>query len=181
MDKTYIGVIGSGEHVAPDVLEAAEQTGRLIANAGGILVCGGRGGVMEAACRGARLAGGTTIGILPGMTREEANPYVDIAIPTGLGFALRNFITVRASDAIIMLHGEVGTLSEAVLSYQHGKPLVALASSGGWANRLQEAALDDGRYLDERRLVQIAYASTPEEAVKMAFELVGTVPPPAKI
>jgi uncharacterized protein (TIGR00725 family) len=104
-----------------------------------------------------------------------------VAIPTGLGYALRNFITVRSSDAIIMLHGEVGTLSEAVLAYQHGKPLVALASTGGWANRLQTAALEDGAYLDERHLMKISYVQTPEEAVKTAFALVGSVSTPSKI
>lgn len=181
MAKPYIGVIGSGDKVTPQVLELAEVVGELIAKTGGILVCGGRMGVMEAACRGAKRGGGMTVGILPGNTREGSNEYLDVAIPTGLGFALRNFITVRSSDAIIMLHGEVGTLSEAVLAYQHGKPLVALASTGGWAHRLQTVALEDGSYLDERRLMKITYAQTPEEAVKAAFAMVGTVPVPAKI
>jgi hypothetical protein len=80
-----------------------------------------------------------------------------------------------------MLHGEVGTLSEAVLSYQHGKPLVALITSGGWAKRLQETALEDGAYLDERHLMQIRYAQTSAEAVNYAFELIGTIPTPSKI
>jgi uncharacterized protein (TIGR00725 family) len=181
MDKKYIGVIGSGDRVPPEVLQAAGEVGELVARSGAILVCGGRGGVMEAACRGAKSAGGTTVGILPGLSREDANPYVDISIPTGLGFALRNFITIRSSDVVIMLHGEVGTLSEAVLSYQHGKPLVALESSGGWARRLQQTALEEGLYLDERRLMKINYASTPAEAVTLALQLIGTVPLPPKI
>ncbi|MEA4907682.1 MAG: TIGR00725 family protein [Chloroflexi bacterium] len=179
--KVYIGVIGSGENVPPGVLAQAERIGELIAGGGGVLVCGGRGGVMEAACRGAQAAGGMTVGILPGVDREGANAYLDVSIPTGLGFALRNFITVRTCEAIIMLHGEVGTLSEAVLAYQHGRPLVALSSSGGWAERLRQAALEDGAYLDARQLMQIHYAETPEEAVRLAFELVGSVSPPAKI
>jgi uncharacterized protein (TIGR00725 family) len=181
MDKPYIGVIGSGDKVTAQVLALAEAVGELIAKTGGILVCGGRMGVMEAACRGAKRGGGITVGILPGNTREGSNEYLDVGIPTGLGFALRNFITVRSSDAIIMLHGEVGTLSEAVLAYQHGKPLVALTSTGGWAHRLQTVALEDGSYLDERRLMKITYAQTPEEAVKAALALVGTVPVPGKI
>lgn len=181
MDKRYIGVIGSGDNVTQEVIYIAERVGELIALKGGILVCGGRGGVMEAACHGAKRAGGTTVGILPGHTREGVNPYVDVSIPTGLGFALRNFITVRCSDAIIMLHGEVGTLSEAVLSYQHGKPLIALASTGGWAQRLQTTALEDGAYLDERRLMHITYAQTPSDAVDVAFSLIGSVPTPSKI
>ena len=181
MAKPYVGVIGSGDNVGPETMAAAEQVGELIASSGGILVCGGRGGVMAGACRGAKRAGGTTLGILPGLTREGANDDVDIAIPTGLGFALRNFITVRTCDAIIMLQGEVGTLSEAILSYQHGKPLVALATTGGWAERLQSAALESGAYLDERKLMQISYAQSPEEAVRLAFERIGSVPPPSKI
>lgn len=181
MDKPYIGVIGSGDHIPQDVIDSAEQVGELIGRRGAILVCGGRGGVMEAACRGAKRSGGLTVGILPGLTRDGVNPFVDVGIPTGLGFALRNFITVRCSDAIIMLHGEVGTLSEAVLSYQHGKPLVALITSGGWAKRLQETALEDGAYLDERHLMQIRYAQTSAEAVNYAFELIGTIPTPSKI
>jgi uncharacterized protein (TIGR00725 family) len=181
MGKFYIGVIGSGDHVSAETLAVAEETGHLVAANGGILVCGGRGGVMEAACRGAKAAGGTTVGILPGLAHDDANPYVDISIPTGLGFALRNFITIRCADAIIMIHGEVGTLSEAILSYQHGKPLVALASTGGWSNRLQQTALEDGKYLDERHLMEITYAQTPQEAVSAAIKLIGTVPVPAKI
>jgi len=179
--KNYVGVIGSGDHVAGDVLAVAEAVGAGIARRGGILVCGGRGGVMEAACRGAKGAGGVTVGILPGLTRDGANAYVDISIPTGLGFALRNFITIRACHAVIMLHGEVGTLEEAVLCYQHGIPLVAVASTGGWAERLRSAALNDGANLDQRRLMDIAYVGTAEEAVARAFSLIGTVPAPSKI
>ncbi len=181
MTQHYIGVIGSGEHVPLDVLAAAEATGRQIAAAGHVLVCGGRGGVMEAACRGAKSAGGLTIGILPGLDRAQANAYVDVALPTGLGFALRNFLTVRACDALIALHGEVGTLAEVVLAYQHGKPVVALAETGGWAARLRQMALEEGAYLDNRRLVEIRYAADPAEAVRLAVSLVGTVPPPGKI
>lgn len=181
MASPYIGVIGSGDNVTPETMAIAESVGELIAQKGGILVCGGRGGVMAAACKGAKRAGGTTVGILPGLTREGANEDVDIAIPTGLGFSLRNFITIRASDSVIMLQGEVGTLSEVILSYQHGKPLVAIAPTGGWAKRLQEAALEDGAYLDERRQMEIVYADTPEQAVTVAFERIGSVPIPSKI
>jgi uncharacterized protein (TIGR00725 family) len=181
MQKRYIAVIGSGETQIQEIIDLAEETGSHIAQRGGILVCGGRGGVMEAACRGAKSMGGTTIGVLPGLSRDQANPFVDIAIPTGLGFSLRNTITIRTSDAVIMIHGEVGTLAEAVLSYQHGKPLVALVSSGGWAARLQQTALENGAYLDERHIMKIHYADSPEKAVETAFELIGTIQPPQKI
>lgn len=177
----YIGVIGSGENVSEDVLLMAEEVGKLIAKSGNILVCGGRFGIMEAACKGAKSENGLTVGILPNHTREEANKYVDISIPTGLGYSLRNFITVRSSDVLIMLHGEVGTFSEAILSYQHGKPLVALESTGGWAKRLKTTAYDNGSYLDSRNLIKIHYSITPSEAVSTAISLIGTVPLPTKL
>ncbi len=85
---TYIGVIGSGENINDDVVMAANHIGRLVAEKGAILVCGDRGGVMEAACSGAKQAGGITVGILPGLSRIDANKFVDIAIPTGLGLAM---------------------------------------------------------------------------------------------
>jgi predicted Rossmann-fold nucleotide-binding protein len=80
-----------------------------------------------------------------------------------------------------MLNGEAGTLSEAVLCYQHGKPLICLATSGGWSSRLQQFALDDGAYLDNRKLMKITYAKSPKEAVHLAIQLAGTVPLPTKI
>ncbi len=181
MNKKYIAVIGSGENVPAGVLKDAEELGRRIAQAGMILVCGGRKGVMEAACRGAKSAGGLTIGILPGLSRGDANPFVDIAIPTGLGYALRNFLTIRSADAVIMLHGEVGTLSEAVLAYQHAKPLIVLETTGGWSERLRSVALEDGAYLDSRHLMHIHYAKNPEEAVALAIRLMGAFAAPDKI
>lgn len=181
MQNHYLAVIGSGDILDPRIIQQAEEIGALIAEKNGILVCGGRGGVMEAACRGAKGRGGTTIGVLPGLSREEANPYVDIIIPTGLGYSLRNTITIRTADAVIMIHGEVGTLAEAVLAYQHGKPLVALSSSGGWAKRLQQTALENGAYLDDRHLMKIHYTDNPIEAVETAFSLIGTIQPPQKI
>lgn len=179
-NKMYIGVIGSGENVPKEVLDIAEEVGREIARAGGILVCGGRFGVMEAACRGAKSAGGLTVGILPSLSRDEANNYVDVSIPTGLGSSVRNFITVRTCDAIIMLHGEVGTLSEVVFSYQHAIPVVALENTGGWAKRLKETALE-GAYLDGRQLMKIQYAEDVKSAVDLAIKSIGIFPPPSKI
>ena len=167
----YIGVIGSGEGVSDELLTLAERVGYKIAKSGAILVSGGRGGIMEFACKGARSAGGTTIGILPGLTRDDANPYVDIAILTGLGLARRNFITVLTCDALIMINGEVGTLSEVIIAYQHRKPVVVLEPSGGWAGRLRQTALESGRFLDNRRLMEIHYGVTPEEVVDMALGL----------
>jgi uncharacterized protein (TIGR00725 family) len=107
--------------------EPAEEVGRLLAERGAVVVCGGLGGVMEAACRGAKAGGGTTLGILPGLERADANQYVDVAVPTGLGEA-RNALVVRAADAVIALSGGYGTLSEVALALKTGKPVVGLGS-----------------------------------------------------
>ena len=120
-----IAVIG-GSSAPPEVLRAAETVGRELALAGADLVCGGLGGVMEAACRGAREAGAFTIGILPGEDRREANPWVACAIPTGLGH-FRNFLVVRAADAVIALPGASGTLSEAAMARTLGTPVVTVS------------------------------------------------------
>ena len=117
-------MIGPGE-AAADELETAEELGRLIAEASAALVCGGRGGVMEAACRGARSAGGLTVGILPGRDRRDANPYVDVAIPTGLGEA-RNALVVRSADAVVAVGGAYGTLSEIAFALRAGTPVVGI-------------------------------------------------------
>jgi hypothetical protein len=99
--------------------------GRLLAERGAMVVCGGLGGTMEAACRGAREAGGTTLGLLPGLDRSAANPFVSVAVPTGLGEA-RNALVVRAADAVIALGGGYGTLSEIALALKAGKRVVGL-------------------------------------------------------
>jgi uncharacterized protein (TIGR00725 family) len=103
----------------------ANAVGKSIARKGGILICGGGRGVMEAAARGAKEAGGITIGILPGFSASEANPYIDIPIVTGMGDA-RNYINVLTSQAIIAIHGSYGTLSEIALALKCGTPVIAL-------------------------------------------------------
>src|SRR3990172_837860 len=128
-----IAVIG-GDSPPPEVLPLAEAVGREVAQRGHVLICGGRGGVMEAACRGARQAGGHTIGVLPGPDRNEANPHVEFPIVTNLG-AARNTIVVLSADAVIAVDGSYGTLSEIALALVLGKPLVGL---GTW--RVSDAA-----------------------------------------
>jgi uncharacterized protein (TIGR00725 family) len=125
--SAYVAVIGAGTASAQEERDA-EAVGRGLAAAGAVVVCGGLGGVMEAACRGARAAGGTTVGILPGTRRDDANPFVDVAIATGLG-EMRNGLIVRAVDVLVAVGGEFGTLSEMALGLKAGKPVVAL---GGW-------------------------------------------------
>ena len=132
-----VAVVGAG--VATAGQEAlAEEVGRRLAAAGATVVCGGLGGVMAAACRGARSAGGTTVGILPGHDRAAANRWVDVAIPTGLG-ELRNGLVVRAADVLIAVGGEYGTLSEIALALKTGKRVIALDS---WDLEAVEAAAD---------------------------------------
>jgi uncharacterized protein (TIGR00725 family) len=155
--RAYVAVVGAGRASAEE-LEAAEAVGRGLAEGGAVLVTGGLGGVMEAACRGARSAGGATIGILPGTSRDGANPYVDIAIPTGLG-ELRNGLVVRAADALLAVGGEFGTLSEIALALKAGKPVVAL---GGW--ELSRAG---------ERVDAIARAASAEDAVARALAACG--------
>lgn len=120
----YIAIVGPGDATAPE-LEAAEAIGRVLAEAGAIVVTGGHGGVMAAACRGAAGAGGLTIGILPGTDRRTANDAVAVAIPTGLG-ELRNGLVVRAADAVIAVGGAYGTLSEVALALKTGVPVIGL-------------------------------------------------------
>jgi uncharacterized protein (TIGR00725 family) len=101
--------------------------GRALAARDAVVVTGGLAGVMEAACRGAREGGGTTLGILPGLDRGDANPYVDLAVPTGMGEA-RNALVVRAADAVVAVGGGYGTLSEIALALKGGKPVVGIGS-----------------------------------------------------
>jgi uncharacterized protein (TIGR00725 family) len=119
-----IGVIGGGT-CSPEIYEIAQEVGREIARNGFSLVCGGLSGVMEAACRGAREARGTTLGILPTANKADANPYCDLVIPTGLGHA-RNVLVVHASDALVAVDGEAGTLSEIAIALKVGKPIVGI-------------------------------------------------------
>ena len=119
-----IGVIGAGACTAA-VSRIAEETGREIAKAQAVLVCGGLGGVMEAAAKGAKMLGGLTVGILPGDSSDQANPYIDVPIVTDMGHA-RNVIVVRTSDALIAVEGSYGTLSEIAIALKLGKPVVGI-------------------------------------------------------
>jgi hypothetical protein len=144
-----ITVIGRGA-CGPDLAALARRAGAEVARRQGVLITGGLGGVMEAACRGATETGGFTIGILPGADADDANAAVTVPIPTGMGEA-RNVINVRAGDAVVALAGGHGTLSEIALALKAGIPVVAC---GAW---------------DEFDAVRSA--ETPEEAVAMAFSL----------
>lgn len=168
-----ITVIGKSERdpndpVPPEALRAAEEVGRLIAQAGGIVVSGGLSGVMEAVSRGAKQAGGLTIGILPGFDKRDANRWVDIPITTGMGY-MRNTLNVRAADAVIMISGGIGTLNELTVAYED-KPTIILEGTGGWADRMRDVAYK-GVHLDEGGRNVLRYAATPKEAVDLALDL----------
>ena len=120
----YVAVVGAGDATA-SLADAAEAVGRGLARHGVVVVCGGLGGVMEAACRGAAAEGGTTVGILPGRDRAAANPFVTVAVATGLGEA-RNAVVVATVDAVLAIGGEWGTLSEIALARKAGTPVVGL-------------------------------------------------------
>ena len=154
-----ITVIGSGEEISPGVYEMAEELGRAIGKRGAVLITGGRGGVMEAACRGAKGMNGLTVGILPG-DGSDANPYVDLVIATGMGDG-RNVINVKSADAVIAVHGGAGTLSEMGLALKAGKRVIALKPSGGVAEKMAGATIDGGKILS---------AGSVREAVELAFE-----------
>lgn len=150
----YIAVCGGGAFDERSA-QVAREVGEALALQGAVVLCGGLGGVMEAVCEGARSQGGLTIGFLPGDDRNDANEFVDIALPTGLG-EMRNMLLVRASDAVIAISGEFGTLSEIAYALRLGVPVVGLDT---WS------LVKDGEPRDA-----IAVASSPADAVRLALE-----------
>ncbi len=154
-NRKFIAVIGGGQPTAKET-KLAEEVGRQLARQGAVLVCGGLGGVMEAACRGASAEGGTTIGILPGDNRGAANPYVQIPIATGAGHT-RNAAVVKSAQAVIAVGGSYGTLTEIGYALQTGIPVIGLNT---WAISRNGKA-------DEA----IINAASPAEAVERALLL----------
>ncbi len=126
MRKKVVGVIG-GHRCTVEVEQKAQELGKKLAKVVGILVCGGLGGTMKAVCQGFKTAGGVTIGIIPSYDKNDANKYVDIVIPTGLGLA-RNVMVVKSADVVVALPGEAGTLSEIAYCLQFGIPVISLGS-----------------------------------------------------
>jgi uncharacterized protein (TIGR00725 family) len=147
----YLAVIGGGE-ADTSILATAGEVGREIARRGAILICGGLGGVMQAAAQGAREAGGITIGVLPGPDRQAANPFLTFSLATNLGHA-RNIIIAHSADGLIAVDGGYGTISEAAIGLKIGKPVVGLAV--------------------EWRLDGMKPAATPEEAVELMWRELG--------
>ncbi len=148
--KPVVAIIGAGK-CSKKLRDMAYEAGKYIAENGGVVVCGGMGGIMEGAARGAREGGGLTIGILPTDKKEDANEFIDIVIPTGFGEA-RNLMVVRSADAVIAFPGKYGTLTEMAFALHAGKPLISVSA---W------------KLGDEIRQVD-----SPLEAAKLAMELV---------
>jgi hypothetical protein len=153
-----VAVVGAGE-ADEELAAAAEEVGRRLAQAGAAVVCGGLGGVMEAACRGAKSAEGLTIGILPGRRRADANRWVDVAIPTGMG-ETRNALVVLSADALVAVGGEHGTLSEVAFGLKLGRPVVGLRT---WRLVRGDGAMDES----------IVPAEDPQAAVAVVLALTG--------
>jgi len=167
MARRRVIAIAGGASAGPEALETAEAVGQRIVDAGHRIATGGRGGVMEAASRGARSASkyreGAVIGILPGLDASDANPYVDIALPTGLNHA-RNAVLVASADALVAIGGGAGTLSEIALAWTMDKPVIAVAVPG-WSGRLA------GKPLDSRRSDAIYEAGSADEVVALLNEI----------
>ncbi len=165
MRRTQIAVIGyNGDSCTEVATNAAYQVGVEIARTGAVLVCGGLGGVMEAACKGAKEAGGTAMGIIPQQDFSYANQYCDLVVCTGIGFA-RDFIVASSADGIIAIGGGVGTLIELSVGYMIKKPLVVVSGSGGIADTY------GGKSLDERNRVPIHIAKDAKTAVQIIMNL----------
>ena len=148
LNKIHIGVIGAGE-CSTEIYSIAYEVGCLVGQNKWVLVCGGLGGVMEGAAKGCFENGGITVGILPSTEKRSANPFVTLAIPTGMGEA-RNVLVVRASDVVVAIAGGYGTLSEIGLALKIGKPVIGLKTWPGV----------DG----------IDYIETPDQAINMVVK-----------
>lgn len=171
--RPVLSVIGSASPLEPEVERLCLELGRRAIEAGFRLVTGGLTGVMTAVSQGARSAPawreGDILGVLPSYDRSTANPFVDVAIPTGLQLG-RNVIVVAMADVIIAAGGGSGTLSELALGWQLGKPIIVLEPAGGWAELL------GNRCLDRRHAEPIQMASTPEEAIRLALSCLERTP-----
>lgn len=175
-----IGVLTTYDPVPPEVEEKTKRLGRALALRGAILITGGNGGLMTIVSKAAREAGGITVGILARELEDISpehpwyNPYNAIKIKTGQTFTSRSSIVVRSSDAVVVVAGGVGTLTEISIAYNLKKPIVVLKDSGMMADRLLQMFLDG--YLDHRHLVKLQFVEDPEEAAEMAVNLAKNVP-----
>ncbi len=166
--KRQILVIGNNDNgCTPEVEKIAYEVGSEVAKSNSVLITGGLGGVMRAACHGAQDAGGITVGIIPQDDSTLANEFCDIIIPSGMGL-MRDFLNALSADGIIVVGGGSGTLSEICAGYMYNKPIVSLKNSGGIATKYAD------QYLDHRKNVKIIGVTTPQQAIKHILEQINT-------
>jgi len=169
-----VGVVGySGPVDLPPVSELKNvciELGRELARSGYIVFNGGRDGVMELVSKGVKEAGGTTIGILP--ASSYANSYLSLAIDTGLDFQMRSFIMLKNVDVVVSIGGEIGTAIEILGAYAYNIPVIFLRGTGGWTDRFSKVLID-GKYLDNRRKVEVYQAWSVEEVLKIIEKIKG--------
>ena len=166
--KRQILVVGNNENGStPELEKVAYETGLEVAKSDSVLISGGLGGVMRAACHGAKDGGGITVGIIPQNDPSFANEYCDIVIPTGIGLA-RDFLNALSADGVIIIGGGSGTLSETCAAYMYNKPIAAIKNTGGIAEMFVD------KYLDHRQNVKIVGVTSPQEAVKYILEKINS-------
>ena len=162
--KHQILVIGHDqEGCTPEHEKIAYEVGNEIAKTGSVLISGGLGGVMKAACKGAHDSGGITVGIIPQDNVSYANEFCDIVIPTGMGHT-RDFLTALSADGVIVIGGGAGTLTEICAAYMHKKPIAAIKNSGDVAEKFSD------QYIDHRKNVKIEGFDSVKDAVKYILE-----------
>ena len=161
-------VIGNNDNgCTPEIEKVAYDAGSEVAKSDSVLITGGLGGVMRAACRGAQESGGITVGIIPQDDSSHANEFCDIVIPSGMGLT-RDFLNALSADGVIVVGGGSGTLSEICAAYMYKKPIVTLKNSGGIASKYADT------YLDHRKNVKIVGVETPQQAIKYILENIST-------
>lgn len=167
--KIQITIIGNNENgTTPELAKIAYETGMEIAKSGAVLITGGLDGVMKAASHGAKDGGGLAVGIIPQNDFSFANEYCDVVVPTGMGLA-RDFLTALSGDGVIIIGGGSGTLSETCAAYMHKKPIVAIKTSGGVAEKYADT------YLDHRKNILIIGVDSPKEAVRVILEKINSI------
>jgi len=170
--RLQIGIIGSaGPEEYPKkgapaekIFRLAYELGKLVARNNALLVTGGKGGIMESAARGAKDAGGTTIGVVQGSQRLTSNAYTDVEVVSGMAATGEETILVLMCDGLIGIGGGAGTLQELAIAYRNQKPVVLLNSQKGWSKSLA------GTYLDSRKKIKFRSADSPQKAVKMLLQ-----------
>lgn len=168
--KLQVGIIGSagGEEYpkrkpAQKVYKIAKAIGQMVAEKGAVVICGGKGGIMESACQGAKDAKGITVGVVAGNNRGTCNKFVDVEVVSGAVNCSEESLIVSMSDALIIIGGGAGTLQEITTAYRNNKPMVAITCVDGWGKKLANT------YLDDRKKIKILSAQTPQQAIDLVF------------